>query len=59
MLLIIGIGQWIIVTFGGKMFRTEPLSLVEWGVLMIVTSPVLWVGELYRLVKRKTTNKNK
>ena len=58
-LLIIGIGQWIIVTFGGKMFRTEPLSLVEWGVLTIVTSPVLWVGELYRLVKRKTTNKNK
>ena len=51
--------EWIIVTFGGKMFRTEPLSLVEWGVLMIVTSPVLWVGELYRLVKRKTTNKNK
>ncbi len=58
-LLIIGIGQWIIVTFGGKMFRTEPLSLVEWGVLTIVTSPVLWVGELYRLVKRITTNKNK
>ena len=58
-LLIIGIGQWIIVTFGGKMFRTEPLSLVEWGVLTIITSPVLWVGELYRLVKRITTNKNK
>ena len=58
-LLIIGIGQWIIVTFGGKMFRTEPLSLLEWGVLTIVTSPVLWVGELYRLVKRITTNKNK
>lgn len=58
-LLIIGIGQWIIVTFGGKMFRTEPLSLLEWGVLTIVTSPVLWIGELYRLVKRITTNKNK
>ena len=58
-LLIIGIGQWIIVTFGGKMFRTEPLSLLEWVVLTMITSPVLWVGELYRLVKRTTTNKSK
>ena len=30
-LLLIVAGQWLIVTFGGRMFRTVPLSLAEWG----------------------------
>ena len=45
-------GQWLIVTFGGKMFRTEPLSLQTWFIIFVATSPVLLVGELYRMLKR-------
>ena len=51
-LVIILFGQWIIVTFGGEMFRTVPLSLAEWGIIIASTSVVLWVGELWRAVKR-------
>lgn len=51
--LIVLIGQWLIVSFGGKMFRTEPLSLTEWGVIIALTSLVLWVEELKRLWTRK------
>jgi len=46
------IGQWLIVTYGGKMFRTEPLSLRVWLYIIISTSPVVWVGEIYRKAKR-------
>ena len=45
-------GQWLIVTFGGKMFRTVPLEWPCWGWIILGTSPVLWVGELYRLIVR-------
>ena len=51
-LVIILFGQWVIVTFGGEMFRTVPLSLAEWGMIIASTSVVLWVGELWRAVKR-------
>lgn len=53
LLIILG-GQWLIVTFGGGMFRTEPLSLTEWGVIIASTSVVLWIGEIWRAVKRMT-----
>ena len=46
------VGQWIIVTFGGEMFRTVPLSFKEWGIIIASTSVVLWVGELWRGIKR-------
>jgi Ca2+-transporting ATPase len=49
---IILVGQWIIVTLGGDMMRTVPLSLKEWGVIIAATSMVLWIGELWRGVKR-------
>ena len=45
-------GQWLIVTFGGKMFRTVPLSLSTWLYIILGTSPVLLIGELYRCVIR-------
>ncbi len=51
-LVIILFGQWIIVTFGGEMFRTVPLSWAEWGIIIAATSVVLWVGELWRGIKR-------
>ena len=50
--LIILVGQIIIVEFGGKVFRTEPLDLRTWLIIIASTSCVLWVGEIVRLVKR-------
>ena len=47
-LLLVLVGQWLIVTFGGKMFRTVPLSATTWLAIILGTSPVLWVGEVYR-----------
>ena len=46
------VGQWIIVTFGGKMFRTVPLSWQMWAMIIAGTSLVLWVGEIYRWSQR-------
>ena len=45
-------GQWLIVTFGGQVFRTVPLSWQTWLCLILGTSPVLLIGELYRKVIR-------
>ena len=47
-LVLVLVGQWIIVTFGGEMFRTTSLSLHEWLLIIGSTSVVLWVGELWR-----------
>lgn len=51
-LVLVLVGQWIIVTFGGEMFRTTPLSLHEWLLIIGSTSVVLWAGELWRPFKR-------
>lgn len=51
-LVLVLVGQWIIVTFGGEMFRTTPLSLHEWLLIIGSTSIVLWAGELWRTFKR-------
>ena len=51
-LTVILFGQWIIVTFGGEMFRTVPLSFTEWAIIIASTSVVLWIGELWRCIKR-------
>ena len=51
-LVLVLVGQWIIVTFGGEMFRTTPLSLHEWLLIIGSTSVVLWAGELWRNFKR-------
>lgn len=55
MLLVLGLilgGQVLIVTFGGKMFRTVPLSVSEWALIIAITSVVLWVGEGFRIIER-------
>ena len=54
---IILIGQIIIVEFGGKVFRTVPLTLTEWLYIIGATSLVLWVGEIYRWIQRIKTKK--
>ena len=46
------LGQFLIVQFGGDVFRTEPLSWQEWLTIILSTSLVLWIGELVRWVKR-------
>lgn len=62
MILVLGlilIGQWIIVTFGGEMFRTVPLSATEWLAIIGGTSIVLWAGEVFRLFKRLLAKRNR
>lgn len=53
--LIILVGQFVIVTFGGKVFRTEALPLMDWIYIIGGTSIVLWIGEIWRGVKRITS----
>ena len=50
--IIILIGQIIIVEWGGKVFRTVPLTLAQWMYIIGSTSIVLWVGEIWRWIKR-------
>lgn len=50
---IILLGQFLIVTFGGEMFNVVPLSAKSWGMIIISTSSVLWMGEVIRLFRRK------
>ena len=42
------VGQWLIVTFGGRMFRAERLSPYEWLTIIVVTSLVLLFSPLLR-----------
>ena len=57
-LLLILAGQWLIVTFGGRMFRTVPLSFTEWAAIIGATSVVMWVGEVWRRLKPKVQPTN-
>lgn len=50
--LVILVGQFLIVQYGGAMFRTEPLSMETWGLILAGTSVVTVVRELaYQLSK--------
>ena len=51
--LVIVLGQFLIVTFGGEMFNVVPLTAESWGVIIVSTSLVLWIGELLRLFSKK------
>ena len=53
--LIILVGQFVIVTFGGKVFRTETLPLMDWLYIIGGTSIVLWIGEIWRGIKRMSS----
>ncbi len=55
-LVILG-GQFLIVQFGGEVFRTEPLDWQTWLLIIASSSAVLWVGELIRAVKRLSNKK--
>lgn len=56
-LVMIMIGQWLIVEYGGEMFRTDGMNWREWLVVIASTSVVMWIGELWRLAKRKLRDK--
>ena len=45
-------GQWLIVEYGGEMFRTDGMNWKEWTVVIAATSLVMWIGEAWRLLKR-------
>jgi Ca2+-transporting ATPase len=53
MLAVIVLGQILLVQFGGEMFRVVPLSPGEWLKIAVLTSPVLWIGEIRRLCRRR------
>ncbi|MEG1909418.1 MAG: calcium-translocating P-type ATPase, PMCA-type [Bacteroidales bacterium] len=55
--LLILVGQVLIVEFGGTVFRTVPMELKDWLIIICTTSCVLWVGEIYRLFKRNLAKK--
>lgn len=55
---VILVGQVLIVQYGGRMFDVEPLSIGEWLWVIIGTSPVMWVGEIYHLFQPKHKHQN-
>jgi Ca2+-transporting ATPase len=50
------VGQIAIIQYGGEIFRTVPLSLKDWVVIIGATSLVLWVGEVKRLIARMSAH---
>jgi Ca2+-transporting ATPase len=46
------VGQILIITFGTEFFNVVPLKLTDWIIIIIATSAVLWIGELWRLLKK-------
>ena len=50
--LIILAGQILIVSVGGVLFSVTPLQLMDWVYIFAATSIVLWIGEIYRLIRR-------
>lgn len=50
---LIVIGQVAIVQFGGTFFRTVPLSLRDWVLVVIFSSIILWAAEFIKFIHRK------
>lgn len=57
-LALILVGQLIIVSWGGEVFRTVPLSWQDWLLIIGSTSVVMWVGEIYRTIRYFTKKKS-
>ena len=51
---IILIGQILIVTYAGGMFNVAPLSPADWGWILLLTSPVLFVSDIIRFIRNMT-----
>lgn len=50
--IVIFVLQIVIIEFGGNFFRTSPLSMHDWVMIVSSTSVVLWAGEIERFFKR-------
>ena len=50
---IIVLGQIFIVHCGGEFFNVIPLKAADWIIIIVLTSLVLWIGELLRYLKNK------
>ncbi|MFC4666152.1 calcium-translocating P-type ATPase, PMCA-type [Falsiporphyromonas endometrii] len=46
------IGQIVIITFGGEVFHVCSLSIEDWVITLILTFPVVAIGELVRIVQK-------
>ncbi|MFI3302106.1 MAG: calcium-translocating P-type ATPase, PMCA-type [Rikenellaceae bacterium] len=57
-MLLILVGQWCIVTFGGDMFGTTPLKAEDWLAIIVASSSILIVGEVIRFVKNHIVAKS-
>ncbi|MDE6535772.1 MAG: calcium-translocating P-type ATPase, PMCA-type, partial [Muribaculaceae bacterium] len=49
--LILG-GQLLIINVGGAFFSVQPIKLTDWVIIISSTSLVLWIGEIYRLIRK-------
>ncbi|MDE6247602.1 MAG: calcium-translocating P-type ATPase, PMCA-type [Muribaculaceae bacterium] len=47
-------GQILIVECGGEFFNVVPLALIDWIIIIVSTSTVLWIGEMVRVLRRKS-----
>jgi len=56
---VILIGQFFAIQFGGKIFRTVPLCLTDWLIIILGTSPVLLIAEFKRLFGSNTAPTSK
>lgn len=56
--LVILLGQFLIVQFGGVVFRTEPMNLTTWLIILACSSLVLWIGEIIRFIQRSKQKRN-
>jgi Ca2+-transporting ATPase len=50
--IVILLGQVIIVNFAGDLFGVAPLPLSDWAWILLLTSPILFIPDIVRLVRR-------
>src|SRR5262249_175736 len=50
---ITAIGQILIITIGGAVFKVEPLGLLSWLLVLVGTASVLGFAEVARYIRRK------
>jgi P-type Ca2+ transporter type 2C len=53
-LLIIVVGQIVIVTFGGSVFKVQPLEPIDWALIIVGTASVLIFAEVARQIRKST-----
>jgi Ca2+-transporting ATPase len=50
------VGQVLIISIGGRVFKVEPLSLLQWLLIIVGTSSVLVFAEIARVIRRGKTS---